>query len=79
MQKKTAMAAAGALVLSVAGGVSVLSLARTASVAMAEPTVITQYVDQYGNPIDLVSPLGGEPTVIYLPLDQTPIGQITYE
>ena len=80
MQKKTALAAAGALVLSVAGGVSVLALTGTPAVAEpGQPTVITQYVDQYGNPIDIANGVRGGPTVIYLPADETPGGQIAYE
>ena len=73
MQKKTALAAAGALVLTVAGGVSVLSLTGTPAALDAEPTVITQYVDQYGNPIDPLNPATAEPTVIYVPAEEPPV------
>ena len=78
MQKNTALAAAGALVLTVAGGVSVLSLTGSPTAAEAEQVIVTEYVDQYGNPVD-PNAATPEPTVIYLPADETPAGQFSYE
>ena len=49
MKRTTALAAAGALVLIVAGGISTLAVIdRPAAV---DPPVIIQYVDQAGNPV----------------------------
>ena len=58
MDRKTILAAAGALVLTVVGGISALGVAFTgnqpafdAAAAAASPVVVTEYVDQAGNPI----------------------------
>ena len=49
MKHTTALAAAGALVLMMAGGISTLAIIdRPAAV---DPPVIIQYVDQAGNPV----------------------------
>ena len=61
MDRKTVLAAAGALVLTVVGGMSALAVAfgggapasASESVATTDETVvITEYVDEAGNPID---------------------------
>jgi hypothetical protein len=78
MQKNTALAAAGALVLTVAGGVSVLSLTGSPAAAEAEQVIATEYVDQSGNAVD-PNAATPEPTVIYCPADETPAGQFSYE
>ena len=53
MKRTTALAAAGALVLTVAGGISTLAVIDRP--ATDDPPVIIQYVDQAGNPVPSVT------------------------
>jgi hypothetical protein len=75
MDRKTIIAAAGALVLTVVGAVSALSVAlagafqggaATAAATADPPAVMTEYVDQAGNPIS-------GPDAVVAPAPQTVI------
>ena len=66
MDKTTAATTAGAIALTVAGGVSALFLTvNQATVAepagAVTPAVVTEYVDQYGNPVT-VAPISAAPS-----------------
>lgn len=72
MKRTTALAAAGALVLTVAGGMSALAVIdRPAAV---DPEVIVQYVDQAGNP---VTAPGLTPAPDSQPLEIAPLPGVT--
>ena len=69
MEASTALTTAGAIGLTVAGGVSALFLTVNQGV-VAEPSdettpVVTEYVDQYGNPLPVSDP--GAPIVVPAP------------
>ena len=56
MKKSTAAAAAGAVALTATGAVSALFMtmgaAQSPAAASSEPVVLTEYVDQNGNPVE---------------------------
>ena len=81
MDTKAALGAAGGIALTVAGGVSALLLAMGASGASpaeVEPVsdeVVTQYIDEAGNPIEAPTPAGtaATPEVVVIGPDGLPV------
>ncbi|MBI5157805.1 MAG: hypothetical protein HZA58_07320 [Acidimicrobiia bacterium] len=78
MDRKAALATAAGLVLVVAGAASALASAWTSptapadpSTATATPIVVTEYVDEFGNPVDPPSQIQAESIV----LTRSPIGE----
>ena len=66
MDRKTAFAASAAAVLTVVGGASVLRVAANDSYT-TPPAVITEYVDQNGNPVEAPGALDSIVIVIEQP------------
>lgn len=64
MDTKTALGAAGGIALTVIGAVSALALTFGVGPSSADQnpvnTTTIEYVDQYGNPIDLQQPLNAQ-------------------
>ena len=64
MKKTTAAAAAGAVALTATGAVSALFMtmgaAQSPAAASTEPVVLTEYVDQNGNPVEAPGTTGFE-------------------
>lgn len=64
MKKSTAAAAAGAVALTATGAVSALFMtmgaAQSPAAASSEPVVLTEYVDQNGNPVEAPGEAGFE-------------------
>ncbi len=78
MDRKAALATAAGLVLVVAGAASALASAWTnpatpsdTSTETATPVVVTEYVDQFGNPVDPPSQVQAETIV----MTRSPIGE----
>lgn len=68
MDTKTALGAAGGISLTIVGAVSalVLTLGGGASTVDQIPakTPVIEYVDQYGNPVDLQQPAAAAPEIV---------------
>lgn len=78
MDRRAALATAAGLVLVVAGAASALASAWTSPTTPAEtpaatatPNVVTEYVDQFGNPVDPPSQIQAETIV----MTRSPIGE----
>ena len=72
MDRKTAFAASAAAVLTVVGGASVLRVAANDSYT-TPPAVITEYVDQNGNPVEAPGALDS----IVIVIEQPPTAELT--
>ncbi len=85
MNSRSALGAAGAIALTVAGGVSALFLTvgqanaadgvgvTTESATIGQESIAVEYVDQYGNPVAAPNATGGQPEVLFVDSAGNPV------
>ena len=84
MKRNTALSAAAALTLTMAGGVSALALTMQQESTQPAPTIVTEYVDQFGNTVAAPEALSAlapvpvaQPTVIVVDESEASLGTVT--